>query len=199
VRFIGLWPTYEILLILSNTLKTMSEYRKTSPENLYFLTLTVEGWVDVFTRKEYKDILVQNLAHCQKQEGLEIYCYVIMSNHLHMIARRERADLAELMGRFKSFTAKKLLEAIDEHPQESRKEWLGYLFQHFAKKNTQYSKHHFWHYSNHPTHLYSDEAILQKEKYIHDNPVRAGLVLEDWHWLYSSACPLSPLKTLAWC
>lgn len=102
------------------------------------------------------------------------------------------------MGRFKSFTAKKLLDAIEQHPQESRKEWFIYLFQLFAKKNKQYSKHHFWHYSNHPTHLYSDEAILQKEKYIHDNPVRAGLVQEDWHWLYSSACPQSPLKVASW-
>jgi len=84
----------------------MSEYRKTSPEDLYFLTLTVEGWVDVFTRKEYRDVLVTNLAHCQKQEGVEIYCYVIMSNHLHLIARRREAVLTELMGRFKSYTAK---------------------------------------------------------------------------------------------
>lgn len=176
----------------------MSEYRKTIPEDLYFLTLTVEGWVDVFTRRDYRDILVENLAHCQNKEGLEIYCYVIMSNHLHLIARRKGADLTELIGRFKSYTAKKLLEAIEQHPQESRKEWFIYLFQHFAKKNKQYSKHHFWHYSNHPTHLYSDEVILQKEKYIHDNPVRAGWVQEDWHWLYSSACPQSPLKIVSW-
>lgn len=70
----------------------MSEYRKTIPEDLYFLTLTIEGWVDVFTRRDYRDILVENLAHCQKKEGLEIYCYVIMSNHLHLIARRKGAE-----------------------------------------------------------------------------------------------------------
>jgi putative transposase len=176
----------------------MSEFRKTSPDDLYYVTLTVAGWVDVFSRQEYRDILVQNLAHCQEKEGLEIYAYVIMSNHFHMIARRRDADLGELLGRFKSFTAKKILEAIEKNPVESRKEWLGYLFRHFAKANKQYSKHHFWQYDNHPTNVHSAQMSRQKEQYIHQNPVRAGYVLAPEHWLYSSACPDSPLKMADW-
>ena len=58
----------------------MSEYRKTRADELYFVTLTVTGWVDVFSRKEYKDILVENLGYCQQKEGLEIFAYVIMTN-----------------------------------------------------------------------------------------------------------------------
>jgi len=176
----------------------MSEYRKTSPDDIYFVTLTVVGWVDVFTRKEYRDILVENLNYCQEKEGLEIFSYVIMSNHIHLLARRKEADLTELLGRFKSYTAKKILDQIQKHPSESRKEWLSYLFRHFAKLNNQYSKNHFWQYTNHPTIVYSKEVISQKESYIHDNPVRAGLVQEAHHWLYSSACPDSPLKVSEW-
>ena len=85
----------------------MSEYRKTSPEEVYYVTLTVEGWIDVFTRNDYRIIIIDNLKHCQEKEGLEIYSYVLMTNHLHMIARRREADLAELLGRFKSYTSKK--------------------------------------------------------------------------------------------
>ena len=117
----------------------MSEFRKTSPDDIYFVTLTVVGWVDVFTRQDYRDILVQNLSHCQEKEGLEIYAYVIMSNHFHMIARRKEADLGELLGRFKSFTAKKIIENIEANQRESRKDWLMYLFKFFAKVNKQYS------------------------------------------------------------
>ena len=90
----------------------MSEYRKTSADDLYFFTLTVVGWIDVFTRKEYRDILIQNFKYCQENEGLEIYSYVIMSNHFHMIAQRKGADLTELLGRFKSYTAKRIIIAL---------------------------------------------------------------------------------------
>jgi hypothetical protein len=112
-----------------------------------------------------------------------------------MIARRKDADLGELLGRFKSFTAKKI-ESIETNQRESRKDWLMYLFKYFAKFNKQYYKHHFWQYSNHPTSVNSAKIFKQKEDYIHQNPVRAGLVLEPHHWIYSSACADSPLKYL---
>ena len=78
----------------------MSEYRKTYAGDLYFVTLSVVGWIDVFSRRDYKDILVENLGYCQQREGLEIYAYVIMTNHLHLIARRQDEALTELLGRF---------------------------------------------------------------------------------------------------
>ncbi len=171
----------------------MSEYRKTTVGELYFVTLTVAGWVDVFTRKDYKDILVENLKYCQEKEGLEIFAYVIMTNHMHLIARRQEGDLTELLGRFKSYTAKKIITAIEANPEESRKEWLLYLFNHFAKTNTQYSKYHFWNYTNYPVLLCTNAVIDQKVEYIHQNPVRAGIVTEPEYYTYSSACADSPL------
>lgn len=174
----------------------MSEFRKTYPGNLYFVTLTVEGWVDIFTRDIYRDEIIANLQYCQKNEGLLIYEYVLMTNHLHMIAAREYDTLGELLGRFKSFTAKKILNLIKTNPEESRKEWLLNLFEHFARKNKQYSDYHFWHYTTHPTELWSNDVIEEKAEYIHCNPVKAGFVKEPHHFLYSSACPDSPLKVL---
>ena len=50
---------------------------------MYYITLTIEGWVNVLDRRAYKDILVNNLRHCQEKEGLLLYAYVIMSNHMH--------------------------------------------------------------------------------------------------------------------
>lgn len=173
----------------------MSENRKTNPDCLYFVTLTIVGWINLFDRETYKQILIKNLLHCQEKEGLEIYAYVIMSNHIHLIAKRKDGnDLKELLGRFKSYTSKKLLEEIKENPQESRKEWLLYLFNYFANKNNQYDEYHLWQYTNHPTELFSNDVINQKVNYIHDNPLRAGIVNDITAYKYSSACPDSPLK-----
>jgi len=172
----------------------MSEYRKTVADELYFVTLTVAGWVNVFSRKEYKDILIENLKYCQKKFGLEIFAYVIMTNHLHLIARWQDGELTELLGRFKSYTAKKIIEEIEVNPQESRKDWLLNTFQHFANSNKQYSKYHFWNYTNYPTLLHTNAVIDQKVEYIHQNPVRAGIVTKPEYYTYSSACADSPLK-----
>lgn len=172
----------------------MSEFRKTSSDDLYFVTLTVVDWINLFDREEYKIILVDNLNYCVEHEGLEIFAYVIMSNHFHMVRRRNNHDLKELLGRFKSYTSKVLLNAITENNQESRQDWLLSMFHKAAIKNKQYSNYHLWQYTDHPVYLYSGDVIDQKIEYIHHNPVKAGYVLEPQHYKYSSACIDSPIK-----
>jgi len=176
----------------------MSDSRHTTADDVYFVTLTVSGWIDLFSRDTYKKILVQNLEHCQKHESLEIFSYVIMTNHLHMLTRRMDNDLNELLGRFKGFTSKEMLKEIQENPKESRKEWLLHQFKFFAQKNAQYSKYHLWQNKNYPTQIYSPEVFMQKMNYIHQNPVRAGMVTDPAHYIYSSACPDSPLEMNRW-
>ena len=88
----------------------MSEYRKTTANELFYVTLTTVGWIDVFSRDTYKQLLIENLRYCQQHEGLEIYACVIMSNHLYHIAASRNKELSQLPGRFKSHTAKKLFQ-----------------------------------------------------------------------------------------
>lgn len=72
---------------------------------MHYLTLTTVGWVDVFTRKRYCDILLDSLAYCQREKGLILYAYVIMSNHLHLIAQtKETSRLSDILRDFKKFT-----------------------------------------------------------------------------------------------
>ena len=129
-------------------------------------------------------------------EKLEIFAYVIMSNHLHLVCRRKDEDLKELLGRFKGYTSKLFLKEIETNRQESRQKWLKNLFKHYAKGNKQYSTFHIWDYTDHPVALYSNSVINQKIEYIHQNPVRAGLVTEAQYYKYSSACFDSALKVL---
>ena len=60
-------------------------YKFHNQESLPFVTFTVIRWIDVFTRREYKDILVESLKFCMEKKGLELYAWVIMSNHVHLI------------------------------------------------------------------------------------------------------------------
>jgi len=175
----------------------MSELRKANYDALFFLTITVVGWIDVFSRKQYADILLKNLQFCQQHKGLEIYGYVIMTNHFHLLAAQSGGNLQKTMQHFKSFTAKEILKAIETNDVESRKDWLLHMFRFHAKLRKSYDEYHFWQQDNHPTECYNREMSLQKLNYMHMNPVKAGFVGEPEHWLYSSAHPMSFLHILA--
>lgn len=54
----------------------MSELRKANTDHAYFLTLTVVGWIDVFTRQRYNDEIIKSLTFCMDQKGLEVFEYV---------------------------------------------------------------------------------------------------------------------------
>ncbi len=164
----------------------MSKYRIWEQHELNYVTLTVVGWIDVFTRQRYRDIVLESLRYCQKQKGLHVVGYVLMSNHLHMVVYTEGYALSDVLRDFKKFTATQILKSI-ENETESRREWLLYMFKFYAKHNSDNRHYQFWQQDNHPIALWTLEVIWQKLTYIHYNPVRAGLVAEPWHYLYSSA------------
>jgi len=60
-------------------------YKFHDQERPYFVTFSVVRWIDVFTRREYKDIPVESLKYCIANKGLQLYAWVIMSNHVHLI------------------------------------------------------------------------------------------------------------------
>lgn len=48
-------------------------YKFHNPEEIYFVSFAVVEWLDVFTRNEYKDILIESLSYCQNKKGMEIF------------------------------------------------------------------------------------------------------------------------------
>ncbi len=41
--------------------------------SVYFLTMTVVDWVDIFTREDYRYIIIDSLKYCQNEKGLEVF------------------------------------------------------------------------------------------------------------------------------
>ena len=168
----------------------MSRYKIHNQNATYFLTLTVVGWIDVFTRKACKDIVIDSLRYCQENKGLNIYAYVIMSNHLHLIVNvSEPNQLSNVLRDFKQFTAKKIKDYLLTIKKESRRKWMLKLLKWFAKNAIGEKERDFmlWQAGNHPIEVYSPKVIEQKLQYIHLNPVRAGIVHKAEHYVYSSA------------
>jgi putative transposase len=162
-----------------------SKYRIGDQRHAHFVTLTVIHWIDFFIRDEYRQVIVKSIQYCQKNKGLEVYGYCMMSSHIHLILRSGENELLEnILRDFKRYTAKCFHDLLlSEHVNyESRKNWLLKLFQDKDSKKFQ-----FWHHGSHPIELWSDDVFYQKLEYIHLNPVAAGLVDQAEHWKYSSA------------
>jgi len=166
----------------------MSEkYKIRNNERPYFVTLTVMGWIDLFTRPNHKIVIVESLKYCVENKGLSIYAWCLMSNHLHMICRAEGENgLSDILRDFKTFTSKRLIEQIKEEP-ESRREWMLEYFSKACSHLKRNQKYKVWQDGNQPKEIFSTGFLYEKLEYIHNNPLEDMIVEQPWEYLYSSA------------
>lgn len=175
----------------------MSEqYKFHDKEGVYFTTSTVIDWIDIFTRIDYKTVIIDSLKYNQQQKGLVIHSWCLMTNHLHMIvSAKEGFSLSAIMRDFKKFTSKEIIRTIVDI-QESRKDWMLKRFEYAAKYSKRIKNYKFWQDGNHPIELYTSKLIEQKLDYIHNNPVVVGIVEKSEEYLYSSARDYIGIKGL---
>ncbi len=111
-----------------NNISFRDGYAIRNQNAMHFLTFAVCGWIDLFTRKEYKDILLDSFKYCQKEKGLILYAYVIMTNHIHLIAKAsEGFILSDIIRDFKKFTHHTMMPII-QSDKESRRLWMLHQF-----------------------------------------------------------------------
>lgn len=138
-------------------------YKFHNPDGIYFVSFAVVEWIPVFALNEYKDILIESLTFCQRKKGMEIYAWVIMNNHMHLVFRSSGQQKPELLlGDFKRFTSQRIVKAIIGHPKESRKELLLNAFKKSAETTSNVKHHQFWRHDNKPIELWSPKVIIQK-------------------------------------
>ena len=166
----------------------MSEkYKIRDTERAYFITTTVVGWIDVFTRPNQKNLIVNSLKYCSEKKGLVIFAWCLMSNHLHIICRAEgNKSLSDILRDFKTFTSKRIVEQIMEEP-ESRREWMLEYFSKACSHLKREQKYKVWQDGYHPEEVFSSGFLYEKLEYIHNNPVKEMIVENAWDYLYSSA------------
>ncbi len=165
-----------------------TKYKFKNSEGCYFISFATVEWVDVFTRKEYKNIIVENLKYCQNEKGLEIFAWCIMTNHVHLIARAKTGFLLQdIIRDFKKHTSKLMIKTISNNVHESRREWMLDIFNQAGKANSGNKDYQFWRQDNHPLEVWSEEVIHQKLIYVHNNPVTEFYVDNAEAYVYSSA------------
>src|SRR6266536_2944036 len=135
------------------------KYSISDKAGCYFVTFTIIHWIDIFSRKEYRDIIVDSLNYCIAEKGLVVYAWVIMSNHVHLIittkdddARPDdpvgRGNISDIIRDLKKYTSKQIAKAI-ETIGESRREWLLNAMSKEAKRIGRAVNYKLWKDDNH--------------------------------------------------
>ena len=161
-------------------------YQIKDQQGLYYLTFQVVDWIDIFTRQVYRDIVIDSFNYVIENKGFQLFAYVVMSNHIHLIANSSLEKLSSTIGDIKKFTSKKIIDTI-QIISESRRVWMLNRFSFNAKQHSRNKNYQVWTHENHAIYLYSPEFIAEKLEYLHQNPVRAGIVTLPEDYLYSSA------------
>jgi len=160
---------------------TRTRYKIYNDQQPYFLTMTVVEWIPLFANPENVSVILDSLQFVQKERGVILYAYVIMEHHLHLIA--SAPELAKTMKEFKSFTARKIIDYFEKRSSTP-------LLKELEKAKLPHktgSDYQLWQEGNHPQEIFSEQTLVQKIEYIHNNPVRRGYIDEAKHWRYSSA------------
>jgi len=146
-----------------------------------FITSTINDWIPIFTEQKYFDILIEALKYNQSQKNFEIFAYVIMNNHFHMICRSDK--LSDVLRSIKSYSAKRIIEEL----KYDGKNDILQKFGNNKRKGKNESKYQVWQEGFMPKEIISEKMFNQKLVYIHYNPVEAGIVELPQDYEYSSA------------
>ena len=173
------------------------KYKFHDNDKLYFISFAVINWIDFFIREEYNQELIKSWQYSIENKGLQIYGWCIMTSHVHMIIGSDgKMNLDKIVGEMKSYTSTRFKTLIKESPQESRKEWLVWMFERAGKKNSNNNDWQFWQQHNKPEEIKDQEMFDKTLDYIHQNPVVAGFVDKPEDWKYSSARDFCRMKGL---
>jgi len=148
-------------------------------DRCYFLTMTIIDWINIFTSDEYFHVVIDSLKYSQTQMNLKLFGYVIMKNHLHLIAQCK--DMIRFIQTFKSYTSSILWKRLHQNNQGVKSKLVKKYNIEIGKKKR------IWLPRNYPKICEEEFFFNQKLDYIHDNPVVKGYVKTPEDWKYSSA------------
>jgi putative transposase len=159
--------------------------RKYFKGNAYYITTSVNKFVKIFKEKKYIECILDNINFYRRKHNFKLLAYVIMPDHLHLLIYPDQdrvEEVSSIMEDLKKFTSRKLRKQMEE---DKRNKWLSlFKLKKPKKKNWQYQ---IWQERFDDLAIYSLEIARIKINYIHNNPVRKGLVEKAEDYLYSSA------------
>ena len=127
--------------------------------------------------KKLEIIACRALDEARTSGGFSIYAYVIMPDHLHAITDSALKP-SKILQYINGIISRRVIDHLKEHGHNAS---LRKLRREAGARGHRYS---LWEHHNNALPIFSESMLMQKVNYIHQNPVRAGLVerAEDYRW-----------------
>ncbi|MBI3913955.1 MAG: transposase [Chloroflexi bacterium] len=150
--------------------------------DIYFITNVVYNRLPILTRPSFIVPLIDSWNFYRYKQSYKLLGYVIMPDHFHvLIWPYGDAPVADMMRDFKRFTSGRIARQAEV---EGKKEWLEAF--RAAGEKTERAEYKVWQDDYWDKNIFSEKMLRQKLNYIHNNPVRAGLVNSPDEYPYSS-------------
>jgi putative transposase len=153
----------------------------------FFSSKIVEG-IPVLELQRPKEILLDLMNFYREKYETKIQAYVIMQTHLHLIINsREGENVKSFMQNLLRKSSIRIVTHLKENLEQNidviKSQRILKSFRDHANKPSQ---HAVWKEKSRGVPIYTDRVMKIKLDYIHNNPLRAGLVKEPQDYLYSS-------------
>ncbi len=149
--------------------------------SLYYLTSVTRNRLPVFKTDELKSVTANALDEARRSSGVSIFAYVIMPDHMHLITDGTKS-VSDTNRYFNGITARRVIDHLKENNHSQSLEKLK-----VASKKPREHSYSLWDHHPNAFSINNEKTMMQKVNYIHQNPVRAGLVEQPEDYRYSSA------------
>jgi REP element-mobilizing transposase RayT len=144
----------------------------------YFYTSTIVEWKSLLENDIFKDTIIQSLEYRSNKNLINVYGFVIMPNHIHIII-----EMLKMNGKEKPIASLMKVTSHQFKKMLTNDELINF------KVDRESRNYQFWQRDPLPIELYSREVIEQKLDYIHNNPIQGkwSLCNDIIDYKYSSA------------
>ena len=142
-----------------------------------YITIVTKDRLPVFQTDWMREFLCPALDEARKSAKILIFAYAIMWDHMHLLTSRS-STISNVLRVLKGITARRVIDHLKEQGHFSS---LAKLEHQERNRNHRYS---LWQTERNVLPVFTEGMFMEKVNYIHQNPVRAGLIerAEDYRW-----------------
>ena len=152
------------------------------PDNLYFVTTSAVQRRHIFKYDVIKRLIVDSLDCMRLRKRFDLYAFVVMPNHLHIIIQcASENPLASAIRDLKKHTSDRIIRHYRALNNQAALDFFASVATHSDKQ-----QHKVWKDGYNAKDVFSPDFLRQKMTYVHNNPCQPHWALaecpEDYLW-----------------
>jgi putative transposase len=154
--------------------------------HLHYLTKSTYRRARLYDSQRFRNQWVSTLGELRRELGFKVVGYVLMPEHFHaLVWPTPEADPSQIMQKLEDRTAVFILKNLRENLSFR---WCRRMLVRVSLPPTVHHHAHFrvWQRKSYDMNIWTAKKVEEKLSYMHNNPVKRGLVKAPGDWPWSS-------------